>query len=259
MKKIFIIISFFLFSCTDEFVPDNPLDPDNPDYIPPIVTIISGPEESSTVNVSEVTFRYEGNEEAMLYRTKFNSDMWSAWKNQSSATYDYLDEGSHWFGVQSMYTTGDTSDVAGVSFTVNAVSGPALIFYPRRHVAVLGEVVQFQIRAEEIVDLTAAEFTFEYNQNALEIISITQGTIFQESGESFFFTEDDNGSITISTALWNNEEPSVTGTHDIAIIEIQVLQTAESELTFDGSETFRDALNNSINISATVNGLVTSQ
>jgi len=50
-----------------------------------------------------------------------------------------------------------------------------------------------------------------------------------------------------------------TGTHDIAIIEIQVLQTAESELTFDGSETFRDALNNSINISATVNGLVTSQ
>ena len=42
LKRLLIIVVFFFFSCEpgEEFLPTNPLDPDNEEYIPPEVTIL---------------------------------------------------------------------------------------------------------------------------------------------------------------------------------------------------------------------------
>ena len=40
---------------------DNPLDPGNSEYTPPTVTFVSGP-SGETVNTSEVTFSWEGDD-----------------------------------------------------------------------------------------------------------------------------------------------------------------------------------------------------
>ena len=50
MRYLYItLIVLFILSCAEEFVPDNPVDPDTPDYVPPIVSIVSGPSEGQTL------------------------------------------------------------------------------------------------------------------------------------------------------------------------------------------------------------------
>jgi hypothetical protein len=130
------------------------------------------------------------------------------------------------------------------------------MFYPRRHLASVGETVTFQILAEEVEDLTAAEFTISFDPADLEIISITQGSMFTGSGESIFHAENGSGTLSILTAILGGENPSVSGTGDLVTVEVSVVQAGETELTFNGSEVFRDPDNNNVSINETVAGLV---
>lgn len=262
MKAIIRILPLVLLAaCAEEFVPDNPLDPENPEYIPPIVTITSGPVQGEVVNTSAITFTWEGNETAMLFRYKFDDKNWSGWLSIMIQTFDYLNEGDHQFRVKSKYPTGDTSSLVEVTFVVDAVNGPALMFYPIRHITTQGSVVTFKILAEEVVNLTATEITIDFDPSALQVTSVTQGTMFKEISESLFFEDVNNqqGTISISSAVWGGDKPSVNGTGDLAILEFRVIQKGTTTLLFDGSEVFRDPANNSIYILETVEGYVYSQ
>jgi hypothetical protein len=261
MKRFFYIALsvFLLWTCGEEFQPDNPLDPETPDYESPTAIFVASISDGDTLETETVTFGWAGNELVTAYRYKLDNDVWSAWGTETTATFDYLDEGDHNVSIQSSYSSGDTSSVASVFFVVDAVTGPALMFYPRRHLASVGETVTFQILAEEVEDLTAAEFTFSFDPEDLEIISITQGSMFAGSGESIFHAEDGSGTLSILTAILGGENPSVSGTGDLVTVEVSVVQTGETELTFDGSEVLRDPENNTISVNITVNGLVQVQ
>jgi len=264
IKKLLILILYIIIilSCDKiEPIQDNPLDSDNPDYDSPSVTLISAPTEGETINVYDISLSWTGNENVTDYRWKFEDGAWVDWSNITSVDWYYLDEGQHSFSLQSRYSTGDTSSILTRSFIVDAVEGPALMFYPRAHFISSDTVITFKIMAEEVANLTAADFSINYDPDHVEITSVTQGTIFTASEESIFFTEYDNstGTLSVLTANLGGDEPAVSGTGVLIEIQMNVISTSSSELTFDGSETFRDALNNSINISATVNGLVTSQ
>ena len=262
IKKFFILfLGLIVFWSCEEIMVDqeNPLDPGNPDYDSPIVNIISGPSVGEVINEPQVTFEWDGNELAYSYRYRFDANDWSDWLEETSKTFDYLDEGNHSFSVQSQYSTGDTSQVTSVLFVVDAVTGPALMFYPRRHQAAVGESVMFQILAEEVANLTAAEFSINYDPAHVEITTVTQGAIFAVSEESIFFTEYDNstGTLSVLTANLGGDEPAVSGTGVLIEIQMNVISTSSSELTFSGSEMFRDPENNNINILESVDGLVT--
>jgi len=261
MKRFFYIAltALLLWTCGEEFQPDNPLDPETPDYESPTVIFVASISDGDTLETETVTFGWTGNELVTAYRYKLDNYNWSAWTADTTATFDYLDEGDHSVSIQSSYSSGDTSSVASVLFIVDAVTGPALMFYPRRHLASVGETVTFQILAEEVEDLTAAEFTFSFDPEDLEIISITQGSMFTESGESIFHAETGSGTLSILTAILGGENPSVSGTGDLVTVEVSVVQTGETELTFDGSEVLRDPENNTISVNITVNGLVQVQ
>ena len=261
IKKFFILfLGLIVFWSCEEIMVDqeNPLDPGNPDYDSPIVNIISGPGEGEVIDEPQVTFAWEGNELVDFYRYRFNANDWTDWSVETSKTFVYLDEGNHSFSVQSQYSTGDTSQVASVLFVVDAVTGPALMFYPRRHQATVGETVLFQILAEEVANLTAAEFSINYNPAHIEITSITQGAIFAASEESIFLTQYDNsaGTLSVITAILGGDEPSVSGTGVLIEIQINVISATSNELTFSGSEVLKDPDNNDITINETVNGLV---
>ena len=186
MKRFFYITltALLLWTCGEEFQPDNPLDPETPDYESPAVIFVASISDGDTLETETVTFGWTGNELVTAYRYQLDNDVWSAWSADTTATFDYLDEGDHNVSIQSSYLSGDTSSVASVSFVVDAVTGPALMFYPRRHIASVGETVTFQILAEEVEDLTAAEFTISFDTTDLEIISITQGSMFAGSGKN---------------------------------------------------------------------------
>lgn len=64
----------FLFACGDLEL-DNPLDPENPDYVEPETTILTGPAEGDTVHNSSVTFTWEGNEQTIEYSYSINNSL----------------------------------------------------------------------------------------------------------------------------------------------------------------------------------------
>ena len=106
--------------------------------------------------------------------------------------------------------------------------------------------------------VNTAEFSISFDPADIVVESISQGTMFTGNGESIFFSEYDNlqGTITISAGLLGGENPSVSGTGDLVTVEVSVVQAGETELTFDGSEIFRDPDNNDVLINETVAGLV---
>lgn len=258
IKRLFIIIILLFWSC-DEVVleQDNPLDPGNPDFDPPVVTFTSGPQDE-TVGTSEVTFEWEGNELISAYRTKFNNDSWTGWVTNTSATLQYLDEGSYSFSIQGRYSTEDTSAVVTSNFGVDAVQGPALMFYPRANFSSVGSNATFQVLAEEVTSLTAAQFNVTFDPSKLEIVSVTQGPLLQLSGESIFNVEFDNqtGSLSVITAALGGDQPSVDGTGVLLEVVLEVKATGTSNLEFDGTELLRDPSNNDITINETVGGVV---
>ena len=179
IRLFYAVVFFFAFNCEDTVpVRDNPLDDEGTDYVTPTISLMDI-NDGDTLYSESYEFTWEGNELVADFRYKLDSFEWSDWNESPSATISYLDEGDHQLSVQSRYPNGDTSDVASVSFVVNAVDGPALMFYPRRHFADQNEAVTFQIIAEEVTNLMMSEINLEYDPSMLEIISINQGSFFQ--------------------------------------------------------------------------------
>ena len=262
IKRLFIVFILLFWSCEEIVVQqDNLLDPGNPEYDPPVITFVSGPGGGETISTSEATFSWEGNDLVSEYRTKINNDPWGDWADHTSITLQYLDEGGYTFSIQGRYTTEDTSAVISNNFSVDAVQGPALMFYPRANFSSVGSNVTFQVLAEEVTSLTAAQFNVTFDPSKLEIVSVTQGSLLQINGESIFSTEFDNqaGSLSVITAALGGDLPSVDGTGVLLELVLEVKATGTSNLEFDGTELLRDPDNNNISISETVNGLVQAE
>ena len=118
-RRLFILIGLlFIWTCEDvPIVQDNPLDDDNPDYIPPSISFTSGPSEGQTIADSDITFSWEGNELVTEYRQKFNEQAWGDWSDQTSVVLQYLDEGDYRFAIQGRYESGDTSSVLVINIS----------------------------------------------------------------------------------------------------------------------------------------------
>ena len=260
-RLIHLLVLFFSLSCEDTTpIRDNPLDEEGGNYIPPSISLLDIV-DGDTLYVEAVEFTWEGNELVAEYRYKLDSFSWTSWTENASATIDYLDEGGHQLLVQSRYLNGDTSDVASVSFVVDAVDGPSLMFYPRRHFAQAGETVTFQIMAEEVTNLMMTEIHLEYDPSMLEIMSISQGGFFQNAQNSIFLYEinTEAGAVQINTTLLDGDTPSISGTGDLAEIQVKLLQSGSATVSFNGSDAFIGPENNNITILEKINGLVVTE
>ena len=258
-RLIYLLSLLFVLSCEDTIsIRDNPLDDESGDYVSPTITLLVEISDGDTLFSETLTVGWEGNELVSEFRYKLDVFDWTEWSNNSSATLEYLDEGDHQLAVQARYVTGDTSAIASVSFVVDAVGGPALMFYPRRHFAEQGETVTFQILAEEVTDLMMSEIHLEYDPAMLEIMSVSQGSFFQNGQNSIFLCEinTEAGAVQINTTLLDGDNPSVSGTGDLAELQVKLLQAGSATLSFNGSDAFIGPENNDITILEKINGLV---
>ena len=261
IRSLYLIFLLFAFNCEDTVpVRDNPLDDEGTDYVAPTISLMDI-NDGDTLYSETYEFTWEGNELVADFRYKLDSFDWTDWNESSSATISYLDEGDHQLSVQSRYPNGDTSDVANASFVVNAVAGPSLMFYPRRHFADQNEKVTFQIIAEEVTNLMMSEIHLEFDPSKLEIISISQGSFFQNGQNSIFLYDINNesGSVQINTTLLDGDSPSVSGTGDLVEIQVEMLQSGSATISFNGSDAFVDPSNNDITILEKINGLVVAE
>ena len=260
-RLIYLLSLLFVLSCEDTTpIRDNPLDEEGGDYIAPICSLLDIV-DGDILYSEAVEFTWEGNELVTEYRYKYDSFDWTEWSESTSAALSYLDEGDHQLSVQSRYVTGDTSAIASVSFVVDAVGGPALMFYPRRHFAQQGETVTFQILAEEVTNLMMSEIHLEYDPAMLEIISVSQGSFFQNGENSIFIYEinTEAGAVQINTTLLDGDSPAVSGTGDLAEIQVKLLQAGSATVSFNGSDAFIGPENNDIAILEKINGLVVTE
>ena len=261
LRSIYLFILLFALNCEDTVpIRDNPLDDEGGDYISPTISLLDIV-DWDTLYSESVEFTLEGNELVADFRYKLDSFDWTDWNESNTTTLSYLDEGDRQLSVQSRYLNGDTSDVASVSFVVDAVGGPSLMFYPRRHFAQAGETVTFQIKAEEVTNLMMSEIHLEYDPAMLEIMSISQGSFFQNGQNSIFLYEinAEIGAVQINTTLLDGDSPSVSGTGDLAEIQVKLLQSGSATVNFNGSDAFIDPENNDITILEKINGLVVAE
>ena len=261
IRLLYLIILLFVFSCEDTVpIRDNPLDDEGGDYVAPTISLMDIV-DGDTLYSESIEFIWEGNELVAEFRYKLDSFLWTDWNENTSTTLSYLDDGFHQLSVQSRYLNGDTSGIESITFIVDAVDGPALMFYPRRHFAQAGETVIFRVMAEEVTNLMMSEIHLEYDPSMLEIISISQGSFFQNSYNSIFLYEINNeaGVIQINTTLLDGDSPSVSGTGDLAELQVKLLQSGSTTINFNGSDAFIGPENNDIIILEKINGLVVTE
>lgn len=262
LKKLLLLFAVIYFSC-EESIPirDNPLDDESGDYVEPTILLISDISDGDTLYNENLLILWEGNELVSEFRYKLDMFDWTEWSENSEAELNYLDEGSHLVYAQSRYLSGDTSDVASISFVVDAVDGPSLMFQPRRNFASVGETVTFQIMAEEVTNLMMSEIHLEYDPIKLEVVTISQGSFFQNGQNSLFLyeTNAEAGAIQINTTLLDGDVSSVSGTGALAEIKVKLLQSSPAIISFNGSDAFIDPENINIDILEKVNALVVTE
>ena len=107
-------------------------------------------------------------------------------------------------------------------------------FYPRKHVAFFGETVTFQILAEEVIDLSGAEFKIDYDPSMFQIESVTQGALFQSGTQSIFHVDYNNvqGSFSVLTAILDATTPSVDGNRSTCRSSSEIAQSRHKQLKF---------------------------
>jgi hypothetical protein len=259
--KLSLLIVFICFACSKPTaLEDNPLDPVGGDYQIPVININTEFLAGETVTFDAITIEFSGNEMVTEFRYKLDNNDWSEWSDQNIVLFDYLDEGSHTVFAQSRYISLDESEIHSLDFIVDAVPGPALMFEPRRQIVSTGDIITFNINAEEVVQLAGTEFVLTYDPASITVESINSGNIFSQTGDPIMFTDVDlsDGTVTITAAVWGTGEPAFTGTGAIVELNVKVLQTGEIDILFDGTEVYRNHENSNIEISESIPGKIFS-
>jgi hypothetical protein len=252
------LLSALACGASDPVVFGNVLDPTSADYVPPSTTIASGPEDAATVTEADVTFTWRGSDQVNEHRYRLDQADWSEWGAATSATFELLDEGDHVFAVMGRYPTGDAQvQPSSRAFVVDAVTGPALMFRPRKVIAAPGDTFSVDLIAEEVADLMLAHVTIEYDDGALSLESVTQGDFLAGTGGSVVFLEElTPGSVLLDTAVAEGDPAGVSGTGVLATLVFRANASTTTAFRFADGAVFRDPGNAETPIVETVPGAV---
>ena len=259
--KNILIILLLIASC-DEGLETSVFDQDADTYEEPETTIVSGPDEGSTITVNSATFSFSGNELVTEYSYSIvyesNEAIWSDWISDSSVTVNNLDEGYYTFYVSGRYITEDEdSTPAERSFYVDAVSGPSVRVFPQESNITANSVFNIDIYAEEVNQLAGIELELQYDSQKIEYRNIEKGQFLSDySGTNIFIDEHTTGNLTITIGIAeDNGNAGLTGTGILFSISFNANQISSSSLVIY-SASFRDAANDNISTNQQINGII---
>ncbi|MFC1529302.1 cohesin domain-containing protein [Gemmatimonadota bacterium] len=269
----------------DEPIYDNPIDPDSPAHVAPETDITDGPSDGSTVTSSSVTFGWRGNTGATMFQIRVTggaygtdwqawsgmfADGWSPWTTDRSVTLNFLDELTYTFQVRAGYPSnfigGDPSEWDNTpessTFTVNAVTGPALRLSPRVTPVSLNGTFDIDIVADGVTDLAMLNLRIVWNSSRIQYISEwDQGPFLSSNGGDVLplgtTGEEASGVWELAIGVAGGTPPGVSGTGVIATLHFRAIATGIHTMAFVSSSTeLRDPNNNPISptglIAATV-------
>ena len=259
MYRFYLVgISFFLISCTvEDLAYENDLDPQNPEFTEPQTTI--KPVSSDNFAKSSFVIEWQGIISSMEFRYKLDEKEWSNWDIQTSATLNYLDEGSHLFLVRGRYLSGyEEATPDSLPFSTDAVTGPALRIAPLYKETVNGDAFTVDIMAEDLSNVAGAEIFILFDASVLAYQSIDKGEFFgRAQGQVLEITKlKTSNLLQIDIGAYNGTYPAASGSGVIATLHFNTLKVGQSALTLQQDSSLRDKDNNVLSTNILVNGLV---
>lgn len=266
---IFTLVLFLISACEKRELDSgtNPYDPENPGFVPPSFTITAGPEDGAVVNKDQVLFKWQSNQPDVLFRYRFKEqvapdwDGWSEWDKINSITLGPLDERGYAFELECKYPgeNAATGKSETRTFTVDAVKGPALLFYPKYQKARTQETIYVYLMAEEVEDLTIADFTVQFPSQYFALQSITKGQILDNTENIVLLTkpadiQNVQSELTVSIGLIN-QQSGFSGTKDLCVLKFKTLKKGSAQITLDAIH-FRDYQNKEIPLNASGNAQI---
>lgn len=242
------LVCLFFAACTEVEEPtlDNPIDPENPNNQSSVPEAVITSNISSTVSKTSITITWKGSAEnsEFAFFLEGKESNFSDWTNQTSITYNFLDEGEYIFYVKERTSSTEQNKATQKSFTVDAITN-ALVFK-----SWLSEVNANQ---ESYVDLWIDEvnyfkgFTTQINIDGnITITRITK--LVSDVGNIALVTESNfSGMSQIPLDVVLLEANSFSGSSSIC--RIYFIAQGSGSLSLTGATTIRDGSNNNINLS----------
>ena len=187
--------------------------------IPPITTIN---QTVATYYSSSVNLNWTGNEYATSFRYRLEplsyTDVvmtytnWSEWDTLNTVTFTNLDEGSYNFYIKSRYTIENEEIPKLITFSINAIAGPALRIYPLYKQVSPNEIFNVYIYVEDVVDLGGLEMHLSYPSSNFSANTVSPGDILSSSTIFFDTINSTDGSIELICTAENFTGYTGTGT-----------------------------------------------
>lgn len=260
MLLLLMFIALTTISCdvfktplSNENPDDNPLDPDNPDYEPPLATIIEGPSDESTITTDVVTFRWTGNNNDCLFSYRLNNSTWSDWSTDTVVTLDYLDEVEHVFQVMAKYPTDSIQHIPDErSFTVDAIKGPALWLYHKKVETTVNDTFSVKVMVDEVTDLAMMSIVLNFDPTYLQIqeYSVLENSTLLDGKDLIQVDQYDNntGQLELYLALASNSQQSINDSGAIIHLVLQSIKSGITDIQYSSGCDFRKYDNSQIQI-----------
>jgi len=176
-----------------EPVYDNPKDPLSENYMGPNAQVIF-PSDKSTINTSSLTIRWEGSSgdspRFMYYLRYYDERIWDFVELSRGNTragwdltyltqqdYHYLDEGVYEFWIWERDVSGrEQKHPSRISFTVNAVEGPALIMKNQWIRGYIWHHFEVDIIAHEVSRMAGLECEVDFSDINIELAEVRRGS-----------------------------------------------------------------------------------
>ncbi|MFH0989403.1 MAG: cohesin domain-containing protein [bacterium] len=266
---IVFFVVLFTFACDKAVTPPEQVPPNKYDtvyegFVPPQITILNGPASGSTINFSAVTFIWKGTKNVTEYWYQFDSDLVSGWVKDTIVTKDFLDEGIHTLKLKCRINNQvEEQAIQTCSFTVDAVKGPAFMFFPRKKTVAIGQSFSYEIKAEEVTGFMGCKLVVKYDPTKIRVDSIQAGSYIQSNGASYLafpsIVDPVAGKASLDLVRLGGNPKSLTGTGTIAILFGCMQSNSPVDITFLSSETvYRDVDNKTVQV-LLVDGRVVGQ
>jgi len=228
-------------SAPTEFERVNPNDPLSEDFTPPEGLI--GIPDNHVFPSRDVTIPWSGNETARMYQYTLDDTVQSYWTSDTHHTFTNLGEGQHTFSLVANNGYGSTGSPSELTFIVDAVQGPGIVFSPR----VISGASEVTLTLEDVQGLMGAHIEVVTTNNCASLTAFTVNEEAAGNGQfAVFIGAEDSSHLIVDVAFLGGSEG--IGSVEIGTLEIgRVYRNGKIKL--DSKETvFRSVDNEDIQI-----------